>query len=69
MTKKEQKRLNAEYKKRYSEMAEIRSKLQNAYAAFDNTTDCGIMDACIYEICALKSRYNNAVCNIRNLYK
>ncbi len=67
MTKKEQKRLRAEYKRRLGEMNDIRAQLHCAYAAFDNTTDCDMMDACIYEINALKSRYNSAVINVKNL--
>ena len=64
MTKKEEKRLKAEYSRRLAEVADIRMQLRRAYAAFDNTTDC---DACIYEINALKSRYNSAVVNVKNL--
>ena len=67
MTKKEEKKLRAEYKRRLSELCDIRSQLRCAYAAFDNTTDCDMMDACIYEINALKSRYNSAVVNVKNL--
>ena len=65
MTKKEEKRLKAEYSRRLAEVADIRMQLRRAYAAFDNTTD--MMDACIYEINALKSRYNSAVVNVKNL--
>lgn len=67
MTRKEEKRLKAEYAKRLSELNQVRAQLRCAYAAFDNTTDCDMMDACIYEINALKSRYNSAVINVRNL--
>ena len=67
MTKKEEKRLKAEYSRRLAEVADIRMQLRRAYAAFDNTTDCDLMDACIYEINALKSRYNSAVVNAKNL--
>ncbi len=67
MTKKEEKKLRAEYKRRLSELYDIRAQLRCAYAAFDNTTDCDMMDACIYEINALKSRYNSAVVNVKNL--
>ena len=66
-TKKEEKRLKAEYSRRLAEVADIRMQLRRAYAAFDNTTDCDMMDACIYEINALKSRYNSAVVNAKNL--
>ena len=67
MTRKEEKRLKAEYNRRLNELNDIRLQLRRAYAAFDNTTDCDMMDACIYEINALKSRYNSAVINVKNL--
>lgn len=67
MTRKEEKRLKAEYNSRLNELNDIRLQLRRAYAAFDNTTDCDMMDACIYEINALKSRYNSAVINVKNL--
>ena len=51
MTRKEEKRLKAEYNRRLNELNDIRLQLRRAYAAFDNTTDCDMMDACIYEIC------------------
>ena len=67
MSRKEAKMLRKEYERRFAEMADMRSQLRCAYAAFDNTTDCDMMDACIYEINALRSRYNSAVVNIKNL--
>ena len=67
MTRKEEKRLKAESSRRLNELNDIRLQLRRAYAAFDNTTDCDMMDACIYEINALKSRYNSAVINVKNL--
>jgi len=67
MTKKELKKQREEYNKRLNELYEIRSKLRNAYRAFDNAEDSDMMDACIFEISALKSRYNSAVINIRNM--
>ena len=67
MTRKEAKKLKAEYNRRLTELADIRMQLRRAYAAFDNTTDCDMMDACIYEINALKARYNSAVINVKNL--
>lgn len=67
MTRKEEKRLKAEYARRLNELNDVRSQLRQAYAAFDNTTDCDMMEACIYEINALKSRYNSAVVNVKNL--
>ena len=65
MTKKEEKRRKAEYQRRLSELSDIRERLRCAYAAFDNTTDRDMMDACN----ALKARYNGAVINIKNFYQ
>lgn len=66
-TKKETKRLKREYEKRIAEMHNIRTELQHAYCVFDSVTDPDILDACIFEISALKSRYNYAVNSIRKL--
>lgn len=62
----ELKKRRTEYAKRIREMEQIRAKLQCAYSAFDSVTQPDIMDACIFEISALQSRYNHAVANIRN---
>lgn len=67
MGKKEIKKFNAEYKRRIGELNSIRSQLHSAYSAFDNVTDPDMMDACIFEISALKSRYNYAVSCIKNM--
>lgn len=69
MTKKEEKRRSAEYQRRLSEMQDIREQLRCAYTAFDNTTDRDMMDACIFEINALKARYNSAVINVKNFFQ
>ena len=66
-SKYEAKMLIREYNKRVSEMRRIRSELQCAYSVFNSVTDPDIMDACIFEISALKSRYNYAVNNVRQL--
>lgn len=66
-TKKEAKMLKREYEKRIREMRNIRAELQCAYSVFNSVTDPDIMDACIFEISALQSRYNYAVSNIRRL--
>ena len=66
-SKYEAKMLKREYTKRVSEMRSIRSELQCAYSVFNSVTDPDIMDACIFEISALQSRYNYAVNNVRQL--
>lgn len=66
-SKYESKMLKREYNKRVGEVKRIRSELQCAYSVFNSVTDPDIMDACIFEISALKSRYNYAVNNVRQL--
>ena len=65
--KKELKRKKAEYSRRVEELSGIRSQLSCAYAAFDNVTDPDMMDVCIFEIHALRSRYNYALINLRRM--
>ena len=67
MNKKEAKAYKSEYNRRLKEIADIRSQLHKAYASFDSVTDPDMTDACIFEISALKSRYNHAVVNIKNM--
>lgn len=50
------------------EIEDIRSSLFEAYSHFDETTDPDAMDACIYEISALRSRYNTALKHYRQKY-
>ena len=38
-----------------------------AYNEFDNITDPLLMEACIYEINALRAKYNCAVHDLKNL--
>ena len=66
-SKYEAKMLKREYRKRVAEMKHVRSELQCAYSVFNSVTDPDIMDACIFEISALQSRYNYAVNNVRQL--
>lgn len=59
--------MKAEYQKALEELNSVRVSLGDAYARFDNITDPYIMDACIFEISALKSRYDCAVRNVKSL--
>ena len=69
MKKKEAKKRSAEYRRQLNEIRDIRSKLHSAYSAFNTVTDPDMTDACIFEISALKSRYNHAVVNLKNMYQ
>lgn len=48
-----------------SEIESIRESLSQAYQQFNNTTDSDALDACIFEISALRSRYNTALKHYR----
>ena len=65
--KKELKRKKAEYGRRVEEIDGIRAQLNCAYSAFDSVTDPDMMDVCIFEIHALRSRYNYALINLRKM--
>lgn len=43
------------------------AELEQAYNEFDNITDPLLMEACIYEINALRAKYNCAVHDLKNL--
>jgi hypothetical protein len=58
----------AEYTKALDELNLIRSSLDEAYDRFDHIVDPLVMDACIFEISALKSKYNYAVRNIKTFF-
>ena len=65
--KKQRRRRIAEIKKAYDEMGAIRLELGQAMNSFDHMTDPNRMDACIYEINALRARYNCAVKELKQL--
>ena len=66
--KKQLKAISEEQNRTKSEIDEIRASLGEAYTRFNNMSDPELMDACIYEISALRSHYNNAMRRQKNLY-
>ena len=50
------------------EIAAIRGNLDEAYSHFNDATDTDALDACIYEISALRSRYNTALKHYRQKF-
>lgn len=54
-----------EIKKAAQELDAIRCQLDAAYRNFDAVTDPDALGACIYEIGALRTRYNLALKQIR----
>ena len=65
--RKERRRLRAEQKRMTNEMHAIRRDLEQSYLRFDELRDPMQLDACIYEISALRAKYNCAVHALRAL--
>lgn len=63
--RREQKRRNAEIRQAVEAMQGIRRALWQAESSFDHMTDPNQMEACIYEINALRARYNCAVIDLK----
>ncbi len=69
MSKRKQRRaLRAEYEKALAELDDVRGRLDETYGRFNAVTDEAALDACIYEISALKSRYNCAVRAVKSFF-
>ena len=64
---KERKRREAELRYHMNELANIRTKLDSAYSVFNGTTEDYLLDAAIFEISALKARYNSEFSKIKEL--
>ena len=58
----------AELSRYASEIGSIRGCLDEAYTQFNSTTDPDALDACIFEISALRSRYNTALKHYRERF-
>ena len=66
--KRNEKARRAELKHFAGEIGSIRSSLDEAYTQFNSTSDPDSLDACIFEISALRSRYNTALKHYRDSY-
>ena len=65
--RKERRRLRAEHKRMTTEMQTIRRELEQSYRRFNEVRDPMQLDACIFEINALRAKYNCAVHDLRTL--
>ena len=63
--RKQQRAHRAEVQRVRAEMLGVRRELEQAYNEFDNITDPLLMEACIYEINALRAKYNCAVHDLK----
>lgn len=64
--RKERKRKNAEIRRASDELLGIRRELHQVENCFNHMTDPNQMEACIYEMNALKARYNCAVIQMKH---
>lgn len=64
--RRERKRRNAEIQRATEELLGIRRELRQAENTFNHMTDPNKMEACIYEMNALKARYNCAVIEMKH---
>ncbi len=64
--RKERRRRNAEIQRAVNELLGIRRELRQAENCFNHMTDPNQMEACIYEMNALKARYNCAVIEMKH---
>ena len=66
---KKTKKIRAEYaqaRAMLDELSSIKSELNCAYQSFDNAVDPDLIDACIYEINALNTRYSSALQRLKS---
>lgn len=66
--RKQRKAREADYAKAISELDEVKTQLDETYGRFNAVSDNAALEACIYEISALKSKYNCAVRAIKSFY-
>lgn len=67
-SKKEQRIRARELELAAMEISGLRGSLDEAYSHFNLTTDPGAVDACVFEINALRARYNTALKHYREKY-
>jgi len=65
--RREEKERAAQLKQTKQQLETVTQALNAAYHTFNNVSDPVILDACIYEINALRSRRNSVLHDIRNL--
>ena len=58
----------AELSRANAELDQIRSDLNRAWSIFNNTSDPSLTDACIFEINALRAKYDHVLKAIRSYF-
>ena len=65
--RKEMKLRKAAVKQSLTELGQLNAVLTSSYRNFNSVSDPVVMDACIYEINALRSRRDSILHDIRNI--
>lgn len=65
--RKQQKLKKAALKQSMTELAQLNSALTASYRNFNSVSDPVVMDTCIYEINALRSRRNSILHDIKSI--
>ncbi len=66
--KKSKKRQRSEQRRAQQSLEQIHGQLSAAYQRFDQVQNPSLTEACIYEINALRARYDYALQNLKQLY-
>ncbi len=66
--RKAQKQRKAELASVNRQLHEVRISLNDAWSIFNNTTDPALTEACIYEINALRARYDHVIKGARTYF-
>ena len=58
----------AELDRASQELGQIRSDLNRAWSVFNSTSDPALTEACIFEINALRARYDHVIKGVRSYF-
>ncbi len=64
----EKRKRRSELRQAKAELEEMRVELGEAYASFNSISEPELLDACIYQISALRSRYDTALRRMKRNY-
>jgi hypothetical protein len=64
----EKRKRRSELRQAKAELEEMHVELGEAYASFNSISEPELLDACIYQISALRSRYDTALRRMKRNY-
>jgi len=66
--RREAKARRIELRRANAELSQIRSDLNRAWSTFNNTSDPSLTEACIFEINALRAKYDHVLKGVRSYF-